>query len=653
MPNSNRLLRIVALLAVFSLWGWTRETAISPDSPLRRAPTLAEVDPDSLPGIEIVGTPSVRTLLGYTRNILHLHDGQTLAVFSYSGSAPANWMFLIDSRDLSVKRFSIPNDDIASHSASLGSDGNIYIMPYANSRAHIFNVTSETFETIPCELPATDYTWGSTGASNGKVYFGTYPNAYLGEFDITTRTFELIRQVVPGKKYTITFSETPDGKIRFNAWGPGVTWMLFDPVTRELVEEESVKKDEVSPPPAADPRKPPVLPDREQSFARQIETDGRRFAITFPSSRFWEVADDGSPTLRGDPKAPAEPWFLEECGGVLIGISHFGVVFRFDPATNDFSSKQMDNRAPGGNGIMFIEALSADCVIGCNYSQQNLWKIDPNTGEIEESPSMIARISGEPMCAIGHEGKAYLGIYVYSLISLYDPNLPFEFGVNPKELIELGKPYQQTRPRDTATDGKHVFISSDSEYGHLGGALAVIDPASNEIEVHHQLIRDQNLPTLAYDPESKLLWGGTDRWGQMRSHPPSRESSLIYAFDPETEKVIHQLTLWRGADVTNAIGVLPGGILVASASEELALIDTPTGEILFRGKVDFGIPREIRIGADGEAYCLSDGFLCLWESSSNRLIPIVRTQGCGFFTEAGLGNWIFADSTTVYRRTSP
>src|SRR4051812_5609912 len=101
-----------------------------------------------LPRAEKIATPEVRTLVGYTRRVLHLHDGHTLGVFSYSGSAPANWLFLIDSRDLTSKRFAIPNNDIASHSAALAADGNIYIMPYHSPRAYKFDVASQTFSSI-------------------------------------------------------------------------------------------------------------------------------------------------------------------------------------------------------------------------------------------------------------------------------------------------------------------------------------------------------------------------------------------------------------------------------------------------------------------------------------------------------------------------
>ena len=40
---------------------------------------------------------------------------------------------------MSFERFAIPNDDIGSHGAALGTDGNIYLMAYGTGRAYRFD----------------------------------------------------------------------------------------------------------------------------------------------------------------------------------------------------------------------------------------------------------------------------------------------------------------------------------------------------------------------------------------------------------------------------------------------------------------------------------------------------------------------------------
>jgi hypothetical protein len=194
-----------------------------------------------------------------------------------------------------------------------------------------------------------------------------------------------------------------------------------------------------------------------------------------------------------------------------------------------------------------------------------------------------------------------------------------------------------------------VFISSDSAYNHLGGALAVIDPETEQVDVYHHLIRDQNLPSLAYDPTTGLLWGGTDRWGQMRSHPPTQESSLIYAFDPASRQVVATLTPWPGVDVTTVLGVSANGVLVAASGSEIALIDTATREILYQGPSPIGVPSKVRRGSDNLCYCLSGGTLYRWDLAQNVLTPVATSPGCVFLTEPAPGTWVLANGASVYR----
>ncbi|MEN6521586.1 MAG: hypothetical protein ABFD46_10625 [Armatimonadota bacterium] len=610
------------------------------NNPLKRAPQVQVVDKDKLSQVELLCTPEVRTLLGYTRRILHLQDNHTLAVFSYSGSTDANWLFLIDSRDLSFKRFNIPNNDIASHAAALGSDGNIYIMPYHTNRAYKFDTKAKSFKQISVEVPEGEYTWEAFGASNGCIYFGTYPNACFGEYDTKTGKTTLWKQVAPNTKYVTTFSEDDKGMIHFYPWGPGDVWMVFDPKSRKVDQASA---------PASDPTaKLPAPPTGDQSILRQVSVNGKRFAVSFPSSRFWEIRDEKL-VLCGDPKGPAESWFLEAVPGGVVGISHYGVTFKYDLKSEKMISKRLQNMAPGGNLLMFIEAISPECVIGANYSQQNLFNLNPKTKKIEYAESMIARTTGEPTCVVGFNGKAYIGIYTSSLISIYDPHQPFTFGNNPQEIVELGPRYKQTRPSGAATDGKFVYISSESAYNNLGGVLAVIDPQTNHVDVYPHIVKDQDLSSLAYDPVTKLIWGSTNRWGQQRSHPPTQESSIIYAFDPETRKVVSTMTLWAGSDLTYVSGVSRNGVLVAGSGEEIALVDTAKREVLYKGVSPVGVPSQVRLGNDGFCYFLADGKLYRWDLVENKLTLVANTPGCRLLSECSPGIWITANDTSIYK----
>lgn len=627
-------------------------TPVPADSPLRGAPTMLAPAGD-LPAATAVATPQVRALLGYTRRLLHLPDGHTFGIFSFSNSGPANWLFLVDGNDLTVRRYAIPQGDVASHGGALGADGDVYVMPYGNNRVHRFRVATETFETT--EVPITgQYSWDALGASNGRIYFGTYPDACLGEYDPATGKLRLWQQVAPNTKYVVNLSEDTLGRIHCDATGPDQVPMIYDPASDRLAPAADFAP---APAPPASPGaavQPAAVPEPDTDWRGLTRVGDMRYSVSNPSGRLWEMAPDGTTRLLGETQAFGEPQFwLANAPGAVVGISYFGIVFRYDLRTGEFRRAQMDNLAPGGNTLMFIEAVGGRWVVGANYSQQNLFRLDMDTGEVAEPPWQIASQSGEPMCAVGFGSRAYLGIYVQSVMMRYDADQPFGYLTNPRPLFTLGDTYRQVRPRAAVQDGRRVYITSDSAYNALGGALVVIDPANDAVQVYHQLIQDQNLPTLALDPTTGLVWGGTDRWGQMRSHPPTRDSSLIYAFDAATGKVTRELVLWPGSDVTNVIGVSADGILVASSGDQLALVQTASGQVLYQGAAPFALPGRIVVGADGMSYCLSGGYLCRWDFRRNELSPVVASGNAIFLTEVRPGLWALADSTTVYKVSVP
>jgi hypothetical protein len=139
----------------------------------------------------------------------------------------------------------------------------------------------------------------------------------------------------------------------------------------------------------------------------------------------------------------------------------------------------------------------------------------------------------------------------------------------------------------------------------------------------------------------------------MRSHAPTQESSLIYAFDPRTRKVVVMLTPWRGSDITSVLGVSGNGILVASSAQEIALIDTVTREVLYKGAAPIGVTSRVRMGSDGFCYCLSGGTLYRWDLTRNILTPVATSPSCSMLTESSPGTWVLANRTSIYRVKVP
>ena len=484
-------------------------------------PLVTEVAAIAEPTVELLCRPEARTLLGYTRRILHLKQEKKLALLSFSYGGPANWLFLISTEDGETERYAVPADEQASHGAALGCDGNIYAVTFMQY-LHRFDVEKRRWTTLCRPLDEGERPWDAIGAPNRCIYFGTYPNACFGEYDIDSGKIELWRHVAPRAKYADSFSILPDGRIKCRAWGPETFYVTFDAETREFVQ-----------------------------------------------------------------------------------------------------------RMPG---------------------QQNLFRVEVEGGAWEEAPSMIARVTGEPMCALGFKGKVYLGIYVRCLLLVYDPEMPFAYGKNPREIAEIG--HEQLRPRGFATDGERVYMVSHANYSTLGGALTTLEPETEEVRVFRHVVRDQKPTSLVYDPLTGYLFGGTYRWGDCDSHPPTCESAAIFVWDPRGEQTVGEYMPWPGADQIVVRGVLPGGVLVAQRDTEVALFHTATLEEIGCGAFPGGGLRTLLCLEDGRVYGLTAQYLFRWDVEEEQIV-VLASVDMKFLAIPEPGCFILATDNAVYRLDLP
>lgn len=625
----------------------------------RLSPPTLEPEPALLPYGEPLASPEVPLLLGYTRRVLRLPDRRTLGVFSFSSASSGNRLFLVDGLNLSSRSIDIPRNDVGSHGGALGTDGAIYVMPYRTGRAWCLPPGTDRFEPLDVPLPEGECTWDAIGAPNGKIYMGTYPHAAFCEYDPRSGALETWMPVAPDTTYVACMSVVASGQIRFKAFGPAEAWMLFDPAMRTFSPTDP------EPAPAA-PESPPPPDDTRWDAA--IEAGGVRYGLGFPSGRLWRMPTGGAaPGLCGDTGAPAQPqWWLTEAAGGIVGIGYYGDLFRFDPAGATLKRDHLANYSSAGSAIMFLERVTPRCIIGAHYSQQNLFALDPETGRLETSPSMVADVPGEPMCAVGLAGRAYLGIYINAIVARYDPERPLAFGVNPRELLRLGNcdrfafrrgpvseaaqaapDYHQTRPRSAVANAHQVFICTEADYNRLGGALVVLSPDTGARRVHCPLLDGLNLSSLAWDPVSGLLWGGTDRWGQMRSHPPARNSALVYAFDADADRVAVTIEPWPGEDRIDVLAAAHGVLLLRGRSE-FALIDTLERRMAWTGPWPVPLAGRPVAGQDGALYFLGGERLYRWDVLHGTVRAVAAATG-RHLVEVRPHFWVYADESTVRR----
>jgi len=619
---------------------------------LRRAPQMRNPSGD-LPRPELVCRPKFALFIGWTRQILQLNDSRTLVVSS-PGEHDGAYLYFVNSDDLTTQRVSVPKNHGSASNAVVGPDGHLYLPPHKDGCVYKHNVTTHTLTRFSVDYPRDEMTWGSVAARNGRIYFGSYPTASFGEFDPATGTCEFWQHTVPDARYATYVSEDSEGRIHFLGCHPKQQWMQFDPVTRAFEHGKRVGTPaKMCGPPFGLPKPP----EGDSTFARHLRTHGRFFAMSFPTGRFWEIVlekdaeGNNSPRaiLRGATNWPVEKWKLADPGDAVIGVSDYGCLLRFDLNTGDFKVGHLPNYTETPSHVMYLETVSPRCVVLSPGINKGFVRLDPETGNFSQVYNMFHSKGVQGQCAVAVGGKLYMGLYGGAVLMRYDPGMPYEWATNPRELIALHEEHEQTRPRQAITDGRRVIICTDGEYGVLGGALTVIDTETDDIQVYKHPVKDQNMPAVALDPVTTLLWGGTWRWGTSRSCPPTQPSSLLYAFDLTTGKTVHEEVLWSGSENTYVSGISAAGVLVATDGAEVALVDTATREVLYKGKMAGAPPTSLHQGSDGLFYYIRNKRLQRWDLEANVITPVADAGNCGLLTESRAGRWILAGTEGIFK----
>ena len=616
-------------------------------------PVVAEGGEAELQKPELLARPEACALLGYTRRLMFLPRHRKVAAFSYSTSTNANWLFLIDVDDGTCERFPVPNGEIGSHGASDGPDQNIYTLTHSGS-FYRFDVPARRWDLMARPVPPGERVWGSVCGPNWRYYFGTYPNACFGEVDLVTDRVVLRRHVLPDAVYCDSFTTLPGGIIRCRAWGATERWLRFDPSTRQFAGETPEER-ERSLRMTAD-RHPipqgvtPPAGDEEIGGLTQA-SDGVWYGVAYPSTRLCRVSQTGRAVLLDKSLGAGDLWRMVPAGeDLLCAVSMLGRYVLWHPSGGRPIRGGVDNRSPDANTIMFLEASDPRSVVGAHYSQQNLFDVDVDTGEWNESHTMVARVSGEPMCAAQLRGKVYLGVYVRALLMEYDPARPYRLGTNPREIVEIG--HEQTRPTGMCADGSRVFMVSHADYGKLDGALTIYDAEADSVDVIRPVVPGHNLETCAYDPATGHVFCGTSRWGDCRSCPPTQPSAVIAEWSPDEGRLVRAIAPWEGADAVAVWGVLPGGVLLSTHGSQMLLLDTASGDELCRCEAPWGSLHALRIVEDGSAYGLGDDMLFEWRYTDGHVIPLARTTARHLAIPRP-GTFILAEDTSILRVDTP
>jgi len=185
-----------------------------------------------------------------------------------------------------------------------------------------------------------------------------------------------------------------------------------------------------------------------------------------------------------------------------------------------------------------------DIWVGAYLSAGVIARVDPDTDR-------ITQLRGPEQSDTFARSGPYLLISKYpnGVVYRYDTRRPWEWDTNPDIVAELIEPDLQDRVFKMIEADGLVLIGTVPEYGHLGGALTVLDPASGDHRTYRNVVQDQSVVSLAH--RDGIVYGGTTIRGGLSTEPTTTEAHL-FEFDLATR------------EVTSTIVPVPDAVTVAT-----------------------------------------------------------------------------------------
>jgi streptogramin lyase len=432
------------------------------------------------------------------------------------------------------------------------------------------------------------YIWQFAIGPDGKLYGCTYGQARLVSYDPKTGAMEDLGRMDDTQMYTRSVACGPSGKI-YTAVGYGrANVVAYDPASRKHKS---------------------ILPEKyasEKAASVHKGADGQVYVQC--GSQAFRADDEALVPIDAGQVVGPPGLTLRDGRAVTVGeltadTCSFTVA---DPKTG--AKKALSFRYQGDGAIMFVVGMGPDQKIyGSTAMPLEMFVHDPATRKSVHLGNPTA-VNGEIYSLVPWHERLYVCAYPGSYLSVYDPKKPFQFGTkpgdNPRGFGPIGDGH--LRPRAMIVGpGERLYIGSLPPYGELGGAMAVFDPAAERvIENYRNLIPNQSVVSLAYEPKSGLVFGGSSITGGGGSSPSEKEA-LFFAFDPQKKCTVFQAALEPGLGSYNAMAVADGKVFV-SAGSKLIVVDPSTMKVAQTIALP-GAPLEISLGLhrDGLLYGLT------------------------------------------------
>lgn len=192
-------------------------------------------------------------------------------------------------------------------------------------------------------------------------------------------------------------------------------------------------------------------------------------------------------------------------------------------------------------------------LLGTPFITQRFWTVNLETGEGRDC-GRVASAGGQVNLTWNMDGIVYMACYTSGELAKYDPKLPVYYPENPYVVVYPPKPAM--RPVAGVSDSESLYYTCDYEYGMPGCMLVKYNTKSNRSMYKKDVLPGQQIRTLFYDPEARVLVGGSTPEGDCGSYVPEIIESYFSLIDPSTLTVVKTAKAAKDTYHARVLGLL-------------------------------------------------------------------------------------------------
>ncbi|OYN90201.1 NHL repeat-containing protein [Parenemella sanctibonifatiensis] len=482
-------------------------------------------------------------------------------------------------------------------------DGSVYVATYYDGHLYRWDPATGTITDLGRPTPAATYVYGLTAGKDGYIHGGTFPDAKawsyhpdhgftdLGKassntavqyvsaaaydpvhhalFVGTRPVAELYRiDLAAGDKVRVELGVTGSGINDLDVGVAGDRSRVFVTMDQKMRVIDADTLTEVAWTTDDEHQTPAAYAVNARGVSEAHE--GKVWWSTFTNGALkltcYDIATDQHTVTRHTVPGGSlvgYGWTIENDHNVLYAFAgnYEGNGIRFDVDADELTTVVFDiEPEPTPLGGILVSPDGQD-VYANAFINGNTVAVAADTGEARP----VVRFGQVEDWVVAGDA-VYAGIYPGGSLLEWHP-ADGDTSATTK-LADLKGSDQQIRPLGAkAYDGK-VWWGTEPDYGLRGGTVAILDQASGEVEVHHDVVPDHTIAAIGFAHDK--VYVGSSRHGGTGTSPIAGSAQVI-EWDPASNTTVRSLAP-EGAMSINALATGPQGHLYA-------LVDTVLYEI--------------------------------------------------------------------------